>query len=229
MTTVINMKPPAVRKPKGENLATKFSVSETFFKVKVEGLNSLLMRSPIVLCDPLHPKNKEIKALTSLKGKSKTEEVQAKIAALQWEYSLYLSDCGDVVVPTLWFKRSMEEGAKATRQGAQTVFAVRVVEPFVPLQHDGPANVKDLRTSLKNWYSVSVGIQDKRIPSVRPVFHNWSAEFTISVDPSAMNHMDVLGALCNAGVRKGVGDGRGGSYASIYGLYKVTEFVELAA
>jgi hypothetical protein len=218
-----------INKKKGElgpNLVKDVRLAAKEYKVRVEGIKPLIMKHPRT-ADPTCPEARALGALTSLKGKQRTLEVLSKISALEWEYALYTDGNGTVVLPTLWFWRSLCEGAKATRQGQQMTFGMRIVEEFVPFTHDGPNTVAELRNSPRNFFRTTLGNMDKRVAKTRPIFFDWSTEFTINVDPDAVNPKDVLTALQTAGFRKGVGDGRGGAFASIFGLYKVTHFQEV--
>ena len=79
-------------------------------KISIRGVSPLLQNS-IDKANPLHPKTKALKALTS--KRKKTDEDHAEIMRLEWAAGLYCDDQGPYV-PSEWIE-SVVRGTLAER------------------------------------------------------------------------------------------------------------------
>lgn len=179
-------------------------------KVRIKAETPLLMHSGR-LADPLDPATKELKALT---GKvKKTDADHEAIAKCEWAGGLYLNEDGPYI-PACNLDACIKGAAKKQKLGTKFGAAVMVVEDAAKLVYQGP---RDLDGMWKAGYRDVRGvvISNKRLMRCRPMFKNWSAEFTVAFDPRDVNRESVVQAISDAGRAIGLGDMRpqkGGRY-----------------
>lgn len=164
----------------------------------------MLMHSDI-LSDPLNPLTKKHKELTS--KRKKTDQDHEDIAQSEWQASLYFTEELGPYIPSQNIEAAIREGAKLSKLGKAVQRSVEVLQLEVPLIYEGPRTIQGLWE--EGFYdSRSVKVGQARLHRYRPVFKEWSAEFTIVHDELAMSESDVLKSLSDAGQYCGIGDYR---------------------
>jgi hypothetical protein len=177
------------------------------FKVRVESLQPLLMKSPRGV-DPTDPIVKQIKAITSKRSKQRTDADLALLDKLEFMVGLYWNDKA-VYVPDVNLIGAIRDGAKANRRGREISAGVDVIESEIPLLYDGPKTPDQLyearfadRRMVKNKGGGGA------VMRVRPRFNKWALEFSVIVDEHVIEPQYVRDALEHAGLRVGLGDFR---------------------
>ena len=186
-------------------------------KCKIEGTNSLLVHSERG-ANPLDKRVKDLKALTAKKKKSDDDLVQ--IARIEWELALYYSKDPKVgpFIPGANVHSMINAAARLEKRGKDINRAVRVIENEIPLVYKGPRSLDELfaRPEHVDMRSVRVGM--KRIMRCRPIFDQWSLQFTLEYDREVINVDDIKRILDAAGRMVGLGD-----YRPRYGQFEVKE------
>lgn len=173
-------------------------------KIRLIGTRPMLMHSD-VLSDPLNPLTRAHKELTS--KRKKTEEDQRDIAKSEFKSSLYYNKETGVYIPSFNIEASIREGAKLSKLGKHVQRAVEVLEMEVPLIYTGPREPSALWDA--GFYDArSVKVSTARLVRYRPMFKEWSAEFTLRFNEQLMNENEVIKCLKDAGDFCGIGDFR---------------------
>lgn len=181
-------------------------------KATLTGLSTMLMHNSR-LANPLDPKVKEMKLLTS--KKKKTDEDMWEIARKEFELGLYFDEKLGPFIPTENIRKSIIEGGRLSKLGTAIDRCVQILEDRAPLRYKGPRTVEDLWK--EKFYDLSsVGVQNARTMRCRPAFSKWSAEVELFFDSSMVNRDQLLAAMQAAGKFIGIGD-----YRPRYGRYDV--------
>ena len=188
-------------------------------KVKLTGVCPLLMHN-IRLANPMDEYVREIKALTGLKGKAKTDEVRAKIAELEFMGGMYSNENGEYILPSDCIEGTIKKGAMKEKQGQVALAAVYVMDDFLLTKYNGPKD-PHARLADKQCYDMRMAtVQQKRVLRTRPKFTNWEASGTITFDAGQVDEESIKRWLSVAGQQCGVGD-----YRPKFGRFEV-EFLK---
>ena len=157
--------------------------------------------------DPLNPFTQELKKLTGLHAKKKTEAVHRNIAKLQYRASFYLNENEQVVMPAANLEGLIRSGSTKSSKGKDVKAFVLVPEDAL-LLYEGPKSIEKL-------YANPAFVSHELIPSrqgmvsvTRPKFLDWSITFDIQIDTDGIDVDFVREALEYAGRAKGLGAGR---------------------
>jgi hypothetical protein len=184
------------------------------YEVNLTGVTPLLMHSTKGV-NPLNPDSQNLRKLTS--KRKKTEEDLYEIMRLEYKLNAYYNNEIGFYIPAEVIEGCIREGAKANKNGKNIQLALRVIEPMVPLGHDGSNNIDELYKD-DNFKDVRyVSIMRSKIIRTRPRFNRWSLAFTIEVNTDMLAQDDLITALDQAGTRAGIGD-----YRIRYGKFLAT-------
>jgi hypothetical protein len=172
--------------------------------IRVIGKTPLLMNNPATI-NPLNPKTKAIKELTSIKKKTDADVLE--IFRLKYEAAIYIDERGPYV-PNTWLWKSGLEAAKKTKQGRDWEQGVTIREYRMPLEYNGPRDVDGLYANTDFVHIADGKIGMSRVTAVRPIFPNWQFEATFDIDEDILNPRDALMILHTAGRRMGIGTWR---------------------
>jgi hypothetical protein len=185
-------------------------------KLRLVGSTPLILHN-IRLADPDDPVVRQIAGLTA-KRSSMTDADRLQVAWLKFLGGLYHDDEAGPYLPATHIFASIIGAARKTRKGMDVESGVIWLADKAPLEYDGP------RDPEKMWDNGGgpfvdrrmVRVGQARVPQVRPIFPDWSAEIEIDYDDSILNLAD-LRAYCERAGRVGVGD-----YRRFYGRYRAT-------
>lgn len=194
------------------------------YKAKIGG-ERLMMHSD-QLANPFNEYTQELAKVTHKRNKTLEDYLEA--ARIEFQGGLYHNEKAGPYMPAHCLHKMMIEGAKRRKLGKQFAQEVLVLDEINPVLYEGP------RTRAALWddavkhlpdYQRLCGVgQNKRILRTRPLFRNWTIEFTIKVFPGAINPEDIRTAL-EAAESIGIGDGR-----PIYaGQFTLRSFEEVKA
>ena len=174
-------------------------------RVTIKGVSPLLMHSAR-FANPLDPATKLHKALTS--KRKKTDEDHAMIQKSEFMGSIYFDDKQGVYLPGVNIEASIFEGAKMQKLGKSAKRSILILEDVIPLQYKGPKTKESLyeNTEFVDVRAVKVGTS--KLMRTRPIFKEWSAEFTVSYNPEQIDVSEVVRMLEDAGSLIGIGDYR---------------------
>lgn len=184
-------------------------------KVRIQGISPLLMHSAAGV-DPLHPLNKQKKALTD-KKRNKTDEDHAEVQRLDFILSLY-HDGERPVVPENNIVGMLVGGARRRSKGQDVLSAVMISPDQVPLEYDGPRDPEKLYHTDAFRDVRPAGVKTSRVMRCRPRFNKWALTFDIHYDPKIISETTLRDAI-DAAASIGLCD-----YTPRFGRFEVTEW-----
>lgn len=153
------------------------------------------------------PLNKWAKALKQVSGKrAKTDADYEEMARIEFLAGLYL-DKGVPVWPSYVIDAIVVNAAKKSKEGQLAKSGVFCLE-HAPLEYDGPRDAGELWCDERFRHSAIVRVGMARVSRMRPVFNEWSAIVTLSVETSVVNPARIDDWMHAAGTVVGVGDWR---------------------
>jgi hypothetical protein len=179
-----------------------------------DGGSALLMHSER-LADPLEPVVRQIKKITA-KGAKKTDADHAEIGRLEFHGGMYVNGNGPCI-PSWNILRSLKDGASRHKKGLDVLRGVYPQTDHVDLIYKGPRDPDELWKVGGFSLRKTVGVQRSRTMRTRPMFHEWSLELLVEVDPKVFDFDTLQNCWADAGVYCGLGDMR-----PIYGRFKGT-------
>lgn len=172
-------------------------------RLRLVGTKRLIMHSGR-LADPLDPIAKELTRLTS--KRAKTEADHEQIARVEWHGGLWLH--GDQpCIPLEALTATFVEAAKSRRRTMQAEAGL-VVDHDALLQYDGSRDMDKLWEDKRYRLRAGVNVHGARTMRTRPVFDDWSLEFTANYLPTLLDRDDVYDTYVLAGFTRGLGDWR---------------------
>lgn len=182
-------------------------------KVKITGLSGLMVHNGDILADPLHPMCKELKAISG--KKSKTDEDHIALSQLEWKGGLYFDEEIGPYLPSRMIKKGLINGAMKFKAGPKMKGGVIVNDAHIPLEYDGPRDLKGLWDDGRFILRLPVVVSGQRVMRSRPYFPEWGCTVSLTYDDEVMDKADILRAGELAGQLFGFGDYRvakGGEY-----------------
>ena len=194
------------------------------FKVIISG-PALLMHNGR-LANPRDPYAKALKEITAKKKKS--DEDHEEVSRREFQGSLYHDDEVGPYLPGDALQAMIVEGSRKAKQGREFV-SVSVEEDLVPLQYQGPRDRDGLWKEDRFVHVTGVKVGTARVMRTRPIFRNWKAAFTVTLeDDATINPEDIERALTTAGRVVGIGDWRPGApKGGRHGRFVVEKFEQI--
>lgn len=194
-------------------------------KVVISG-PALLMHNG-QLANPRDPYAKALKEMTAKRKKS--DEDHEEIARREFQGGLYHADDIGPYLPNEAIRAMIVEGSRKSNKGREFV-SVDVEEERVPLQYKGPRDRDKLWADSNFILTAGVKVGTARVMRTRPIFRNWTIEFTVTIeDDASINVADVEQAITIAGRKVGLCDGRPGSpKGGRYGRFSIVSFEEIS-
>lgn len=176
-------------------------------KMKLVGIRPLILHNER-LANPMDPITRELKKLTGIPGKQRTEDIIEQIRHLEWRGGLYLDENGAPSVTDDMIAKVIIEGARKTKRGKQAEAGVFVDKPYFPIKHDGPKTVEKLYEDERFVFYRTVVTNGGRVMRARPRFPSWEVDVELSIDDAIINVGHVQDALSKAGETVGMGNWR---------------------
>jgi hypothetical protein len=168
------------------------------------------------LASPLNPFAKKLKALNG--KRNKTDDDRMEIARVEFEGGLYHDKDLGPYVPAANLFRSLIGGGRLTKAGKRVERGVMVDGVEFPLIYKGPRDVEGLWGGGESEFVDvrTVVVQRSKVDRCRPIFHTWTVEADIILDPTVIDYDEFVGVARNAGAMEGLGD-----YRMLYGRFSV--------
>ena len=174
--------------------------------LSLTGRTGMVMHNPR-LVDPEDPYVRAIAEITS-KGSKQTDADRAEVGKLEWFGGIYHDPEIGVYVPSWNVVKCINRGGVITREGTDVLRALSVLTEKVPLQYDGPTDLEELYARPEFRFRKEVGIGQKKVMRVRPIFRKWSLVMEAELLEEAMNPGDLLRVAETAGTSEGLMDAR---------------------
>ena len=156
--------------------------------------------------NPLNPYAKVLKILTS--KRKKTDQDVMEIARIEWEAGLYLHE-GIVAIPARCLDATFLKAAKKTKNGVKYKEGAMVLEDYCPLNYRPPKikikeNNQIPNPELDRFYGTTnyqdmVKVGNSMILRTRPIFNEWSLEFTMMFDENIFDLRTIKDIIETAG------------------------------
>jgi len=156
------------------------------------------------LADPMNKWGKLSKKITS--KRKKTDADFEELARLEFMGGLYLNAEGPVL-PADVVDGIVQTAAKKTREGLIAKSACFCPE-HARLEYDGPREAKDLWEDERFRFASMVRVQQAHVIRTRPIFRNWSAVVSLSIEDTLIDVANVDGWMRVAGTQIGACDWR---------------------
>ena len=176
-------------------------------QVELTGVTGLVMHNSR-LADPLDPVTRELKALT---GKTKkTEAEERELAEVEWRGSLYWDSDLGAYIPNANLIRSFYDAATAWKLGEAVYRSLNpLMEPGVPLQHEGPKTIAGLFAKSEYVWRTTVKLNGRtRVARTRPIFRRWSLVVAFEMDENELSIKNLTRIVERTGRLVGLGDAR---------------------
>lgn len=170
-------------------------------KLKIVGTTPLLMHADR-LANPLLPESKAHKELTS--KRKKTDDDHIAIARSEFVAGAYWNEKDGFFVPGQNFDATFLAGAKLQKLGTAWRRGALVIEDKIKLLHDGPNTPENLWASPSNVDCRGVKIGTSKVMRYRPIFLEWAAALTVSINTDVLNIMEARKAIEDSGALIGV-------------------------
>jgi hypothetical protein len=181
---------------------------------KLKGSDRILLHSDRG-ANPMDPDTIALGKLTA--KKKKTPADHEEISRLSWALAFY----GDpnkegILIPARMPWMACCQGATKMKLGAQMKQGTLLdAKELIPLRWEGQEKFKSSKSLLDDlWKDGSyadarlVGVNQRRILRVRPVFAGWSVEISFFFDNTAIDDDHIRTSMANAGRFYGIGDFR---------------------
>lgn len=169
-------------------------------KAKLVGISPIMFHSER-LANPTDSGTRELKKLTTQRGK--TDETQLQIKELEWRLGFYECD-GRPVVPADNVLATVLQGARKLKKGKDVSAGVIEGAPHFFLQYEGPKTIDKLKSDERFCDYRSVVISQRRTMRARPIFRDWSLDISLQFDSEIIQESDLKQALEIAGERVGL-------------------------
>lgn len=180
--------------------------------ITLTGKNPLLMHNSR-LADPDGFHARAISKINA-KRSDKTEEDNREVGRLQFAGGMYYNQQVGPYLPSANLIRALRNAGnlvKKNRGGKQIERGVTIITTEAPLRYNGPRDIDELwgegASEFVDRRMVKIP-QGGRVPTTRPIFPQWSAEFEFELDTNEIDKADFLAYAEKAGRVEGVGDGR---------------------
>lgn len=164
--------------------------------IKITGTSPLMMHAD-TLANPLSPITKAHKELTSVR--KKTEDNHLAIARSEFLAGCYFNDVDGFYIPGQNLDATFLAGAKLSKLGTHWKRGCMVLENSVKLLHNGPATPAKLWEDRAFVDVRGVKVGTSKVMRYRPVFLDWAAEFSVSVNTEVLDLQEAKKAIEDGG------------------------------
>lgn len=165
-------------------------------KIRITGTSPLMMHAD-TFANPLNPATKAHKELTS--KRKKTDDDHIAIARSEFISGCYWAADTGFYVPGQNLDATFLAGAKLQKLGTHWKRGALVLENRVKLLHSAPSTPDELWESPANVDCRGVKVGTSKIMRYRPVFLDWAAELTLTINPEVLDLQEAKKAIEDGG------------------------------
>jgi hypothetical protein len=167
--------------------------------LKITGTSPLIVHNG-QLADPLNKISKAMKAVTG--KRKKVDADYEEMARLEFLGGLYLKDQRPII-PGVALEAMMINAAKKQRKGGDFKSGILIDDnPFI--EYDGPTKPDDLWADERFRIVAGVKVGTSRVMRTRPMFSDWSLQFTVNFIEELINKRDIMEVAHIAGWQIGL-------------------------
>jgi len=181
----------------------------------IKGTTPMMMHSER-LANPFDPLTKDIKAISG--KRKKTEDDLLDMARLEWLGGLYHDDDAGIHMPGYNVFACVVNGGKLHKLGSTIKRAALVKDDKIAITYEGPKTPAKLFENKRFVDMRSVKIGTSKVMRCRPIFPEWSLQFSIFYDENALQRADLDRCVESAGQMVGLGD-----YRPRFGRFEVAK------
>lgn len=185
-------------------------------KVRWTGVSPLMMHND-TLSDPLSDHSKALKAVTG--KRKKTDEDHIAMSRVEFFGGMYCDDKTGPYIQGIAVLACIRDAAKESKKGKLVKESLLASEMKIPLKYVGPREPEKMWEVKTFVDRRSVVVMGKRVMRTRPIFHEWSLDFTLDFASDRIDEADLIDWMDTAGQYKGLGD-----YRPFHGRFKVDTF-----
>ena len=153
------------------------------------------------------PTDKFAKALKQISSKrKKTDADYEEMARIEFAAGIYMDKDGPVL-PSYVIESMIVNAAKKVREGPTAKSGCYCMN-HARLEYDGPRTVDELWADESFRFSAIVRVGQARVARMRPVFNEWSATVTLSIEDEVVNVARIDDWMQIAGTQVGLCDWR---------------------
>lgn len=175
-----------------------------------------LMMQAETLANPLHRETVAHKAVATKKKKS--EDDYLWLLHNEWRVNMYHDAKVGPHIPPLNIEACLIEAAKSFRLGKDVKQAVSVVDDLIPLEYEGPRDIKGMYGDGSSVFVDvrGVSVSGRKVMRARPLFLRWGCSFTLGYMEDLIDAQDVRRIVEHAGRVVGIG-----TYRPRFGRFEV--------
>lgn len=193
------------------------------FKVEIKGRTPIIMHNG----DGLYQRTDaaiEKDAITSKRGRNRTEADESRLRELECLISLWLNEDNQPTIPSSAIRACIETAARKQKQGPQVREGLIVLETSFTYDMDkyGATLDKLVRTTQ---YTIGVKQGQGRVPRTRAMFDvPWGCNFTVDADDELVDRPQLESWFDIAGRRIGLGNWRP-EKSGTYGRFELVSII----
>jgi hypothetical protein len=169
------------------------------------------------------PLNKFAKAMKEISGKrKKTDADHQALADIELRAGLYVDGQGRVILPGRVYEAALAVGARQSKEGKLALSGLFVDDDAVLEYRGGPKTVDRIIADPECRIAVPVRVGQSKVIRTRPIFRDWKASFTLSINAMVANEASLKRWVQDTGTLVGLCDWR-----PRHGRYDLLAFAEV--
>jgi len=200
------------------------------FKIHLKGLSPLIMHSDR-LCNPLDPKAKQLKEISSIRGKK--DEHYLAMAELEWFGALYYDEEIGLMIPSKVILGCFQAAARKFKLGKSTKGLMVDCSIGIPLKgFEGKTDkqlwdIKNKAGERQHVFSNTVVVGMARLVRTLPIFQKWELEFEVYLNTELLSEKQLRTIIETAGFEFGFGELRPQNANGTFGRFFLESLEEV--
>ncbi len=192
------------------------------FRIHLKGLSPLIMHSD-KMCNPLDPKAKQLKEISSIRGKK--DEHYLAMAELEWFGALYYDEEEGLIIPAKVLLGCFQAAARKYKLGKATkalMIDCAIGVPVIGYEKKTDKQLWDMRNKSGerlHVFSNTVVVGQARLVRTLPIFQKWELIFEVYLNTELLSAKQLETILQTAGFEYGFGELRPQNANGTYGRF----------
>lgn len=200
------------------------------YRIHLKGISPLIMHAD-TLCNPMNPKAKQLKEISSIRGKK--DEHYLAMAELEWFGALYYDDEIGLHITSKVLLGCFQAAARKFKLGKATKAIFIDCALGVPLiGYEGKTaeslwNAKNKKGDRLYIFSNTVVVSQARLVRTLPIFPNWELKFEVYLNTELLSPQQLETIITTAGFEFGMCELRPQNAAGTYGRFNLESIEEV--